>query len=166
MKTTLIRTTLALGAAMMLSAADAGPKKKDHRVTVIVHRVTQISNMDSDPPFVKDDADFYALVWIDGQAFRTKNFSKDDGRPYWTLTATSSKSLVPIRIRLMDDDGGLENKDDPVDVNPMPDEKDILVYFNPATGQITGDAFGRKYRMLNFEGNGDGKKGKIAFTIE
>ncbi len=163
---TLTRTTLALAGLMALSVADAGPRPLNRRVTVTVHRVTQISNMDSDPPFTKDDADFYALVWIDGRRFRTKNFSRDDGRPYWTLTGHSAKAAVPIRIRLMDDDGGLENRDDQVDVNPNPDEKDIVLYFYPATGELIGDGYGHRHRMMQFAGDGDGKFGRIAFTVE
>ena len=135
------------------------------RVTLTVHRVAQTDNLDRDV-LIKDRADFYALVWIDDQEFKTKNFSDDDGRPYWTITGHTEKSIVPIRIRLMDDDGGLERGDDHVDINPVSGEKDLMFWYNLDTHQVWGDVSGRAKQMLMSFGEGDNDRGRIWFTIE
>jgi len=147
------------------STAVVAPPKED-RVTLIVHRVKQLNNLDADLPLEHDDADFFAYVWIDGQQFKTKNFSSDDGRPYWTITAFTKKDLVKVRIRLLDDDGGLENEDDHVDINKWSGEKDISFVFNTRTGRITGDVTGRARQMISAQGYGKNQKGRLWFTIE
>lgn len=135
----------------------------NHNVTVTVHRVAQIDNLDKfdvDP----DRADFYAQIWIAGEEHKTKNFSFDDGRPYWTFTAEAS-GKVAIRIKLLDDDGGMEEKDDFVDINRRKGKKDLNFTFNSKTGRITGDVTGRAGRMIHSWGGGDSDKGSIWFTV-
>ncbi|HMS56811.1 MAG TPA: hypothetical protein PKA27_15570 [Fimbriimonadaceae bacterium] len=154
-------TTLVLAMAAMSPVSEPA---KSHMVTVTVHRVAQIDNldkMDVDP----DRADFYAQIWIDGQPYESKNFSFDDGRPYWTFTAEASSNSVPIRIKLLDDDGGLEEQDDFVDINRRKGKKDLDFHFNRKSGRITGDVRGRENRMVHSWGDGDNDKGQIWFTV-
>lgn len=153
-------------AFLTVAALPAISTVKQDRVTVIVHRVKQLNNLDSDLPLEHDDADFYALIWIDGQQFRTKNFSEDDGRPYWTITGFTNKRRVPVRIQLMDDDGGLENKDDHVDINPWSNKKDLSFTFDTRTRRIVGDVNGRAGKFLSSQGGDEAMKGRIWFTVE
>lgn len=134
-------------------------------VTVNINRIAQIDNLDKfdvDP----DRADFYALVWIDGHAFpKTKNFSFDDGKPNWSFKMWTKKRFVPIRIKLNDDDGGLEEADDFVDINMRKGKKDLNFVLDTRTGRVTGDVRGSRGRQIYSYGGGDNDKGKIWFTV-
>jgi hypothetical protein len=133
-------------------------------VTVRINRVAQIDNLDKfdvDP----DRADFYAQIWINGQLHRTKNFSFDDGKPYWTFSRNVSTRYVKIRIKLLDDDGGLEEADDFVDINRRKGKKDLHFVLDTRTGRITGDVRGRRRQTIYSYGEGDTDQGKIWFTV-
>src|SRR5688500_8395954 len=95
---------------LALPASTAPPQTT---VTVVIHRVAQVDNLDKFEALGADHADFYTTIWIDGQRFQSNIMSEDDGKPEtWRYSAETSKTLVPIRIKLADDDGGLEEKDD------------------------------------------------------
>jgi hypothetical protein len=144
-----------------LGLASAASAKQ---VTVRINRVAQIDNLDKfdlDP----DRADFYAQVWINGQLHRTKNFSFDDGRPYWTFSKNVKTRYVNIRIKLLDDDGGLEEADDFVDINPRKGKKDLHFTLDTKTGRIVGDVHGRRNQNIFSYGEGDTDQGKIWFTV-
>jgi hypothetical protein len=144
-----------LGLATAASAKD---------VTVRINRVAQIDNLDKfdvDP----DRADFYAQIWINGQLHRTKNFSFDDGKPYWTFSQNVRTRYVKIRIKLLDDDGGLEEADDFVDINPRKGKKDLHFILDTKTGRITGDVHGRRNMSIYSYGEGDTDQGKIWFSV-
>src|SRR5688572_31779619 len=74
-------------------------------VTVTIHRLKEINNLDEDFPR-KDQADFYARVHIgNGEGTRTETMSKDDFRPNWVIKHQASGTIVPIHIRVMDEIG-------------------------------------------------------------
>lgn len=155
-----IMTILGLAIAGIGIAAQADARL----ITVQINRVAQIDNLDKfdvDP----DRADFYAQIWIDGKLHRTKNFSFDDGKPYWSFEHDSSKRYVPIRIKLLDDDGGLEEADDFVDINRRKGKKDLNFILDTRTGRISGDVRGRRGQNIYSYGGGDSDKGKIWFTV-
>ena len=150
---------VAIAAVGLTTAAEA------KLITVQINRVAQIDNLDKfdvDP----DRADFYAQIWIDGQLHRTKNFSFDDGKPYWSFQVNTSKRYVPIRIKLLDDDGGLEKKDDFVDINTRKGKKDLNFVLDTRTGRISGDVRGWRGQNIYSYGEGDSDQGKIWFTVK
>src|ERR1051325_9895438 len=103
---------------LCLGAFGVGANNSPRDVTVTINRVAQKDRLDNPLLFVGDRPDFYAEIWIDGPYHKTANFSKSDGRPFgWTFSAPVSGNVAEVRIRLMDDDGGTENKDDHVDIN-------------------------------------------------
>lgn len=135
-------------------------------VTVTVHRVKQLDDLDKSTLFVtKDRADFYAQIWIDGQMWQSNNFSSDDGNPMWTFTAPVFSSNPTIVIKMMDDDGGFEDKDDWVDINPLANRKDLTLTLDRNSGRITGDLSGQRGTMLHSMGGHDRSQGAIWFTI-
>ena len=134
-------------------------------VTLTINRVAQVDNLDQGDALGKNRADFYALVWVNGQVYKSGNYSKDAGTPNWTLKVPVTEDASTIRIRLMEDDGGLEEKDDHVDINPMEKAKDLLLKFDSANGAISGDITGTKGTLISSTGLGDDDKGKISFTI-
>src|SRR5688572_27445212 len=123
-------TILALGALGLAVPFISGavPTQKGRTVTVTIHRLKEINNLDEDFPR-KDQADFFARVSIGAKSTRTKNLSKDDAYPNWKVRGWVTGNSVPIHIRIMDDDGGMEEKDDQVDVNPKIGEKTLVVNY-------------------------------------
>ncbi|HWP30497.1 MAG TPA: hypothetical protein VNK96_02045 [Fimbriimonadales bacterium] len=134
-------------------------------VTVTIYRVMQVDNLDV-PDIDPDRADFYAQIWIAGKMYQTRVFSTDDGRPYWRFSMPVTSRVVRIRIKLLDDDGSLERKDDYVDINPRDNKKDLNFTFDTQTGRIRGDVTGRRGRMIFSEGKHDSDKGRIWFKVE
>jgi hypothetical protein len=147
----------------MGSAIAGAPQTKT--VTVTISRVKEINNFDKDIPR-KDQADFYARVWIGSTGKRTEVLSKDDGRPNWVVSAPVKGNTVKIRIRLMDDDGGLEEKDDHADICPKIGKKDLDLVYNLRTGRISGDVTGRRGAVIHTRGGGsDSDKAEIWFSV-
>lgn len=152
-----ILTTLGLTALAGLSLAQS--------VTVTIHRVKQIDDLDHPTLGVtKDRADFRAQIWIDGKMWTSPVLSKDDGKPNWKFSVPASRKST-IRIKLIEDDGGLERKDDYVDINPKNDKKDLVLWYNKSTKRFVGDVNGRMGRVMHTKGGGDSSKGEIWFTI-
>jgi len=156
--------TLCAAGVLAASGVFAAPSKaKD--VTVTILRVAQVDNLDKGDALGKDDADFYVQIWINGKLWRSENMSKDDGRPNWTFSVPASKRNVPIRIKLIDDDGGLEEQDDFVDINRRGGKKDLNLTLNTRNGRITGDVSGRRGKVLRSWGGGDTDKAQIWLMI-
>ena len=153
------------GALLVMGTLGVEATRAQRAVTVTVHRVAQIDNLDKDLPFLEDRADFYAEIWIDGRYHRTPNMSKNDGRPYWRFTSSTYDRNVLIRMKLIDDDGGLERKDDYVDINRRSLDKDLVFTFDTWKGRITGDVSGSAGSMIHSFGAGDSTKGEIWFTV-
>jgi hypothetical protein len=159
-------TFIAVGALSLLAAnAPSTPTPTAKMVTVTIHRIKEINNMDTDLPR-KDQADFYARVWIGTKSKKTTVLSKDDGYPNWRVSSSVSGNMVSIKIRVMDDDGGLEEKDDHVDVCPVIGKKDLELQYNVRTGRISGDVSGRKGQRIHTRGGGeDDHKAEIWFSV-
>ncbi len=156
-----------LAATIGVSAASTKASKPTP-VTVTIHRVKQ--NDDLDKPTVgitKDRADFYVKIWINGQLWTSKNFSTDDGKPKdWRFTVPVSSSTAKIKIKLCDDDGGLEEQDDFVDINPKDKKKDLDLVYSVSKGTISGDMKGKKNRQIHAKGKGDSSQGEIWFSVK
>jgi|GEM_PF-1328947 len=138
---------------------------RQNAVTLRFHRVAQIDNLDQGDQLGADRADFFAQVWVNGQLYTTKNFSRDDGNPGWVIRAPFSGNVANIRVRLLDDDGGLEEKDDHVDINPRGGVKDLSFTYNANTGRVSGDVRSTRGRWITSVGAGDDDNGRIAFSV-
>lgn len=140
--------------------------QKGRMVTVTIWRVAQVDNLDKGDQLKADRADFYSLVKIgNGELRRSGNHSDDDGHPGWKFFGEASGRYVPIRIKINDDDGGLEEQDDYVDVCPLSNKKDLNLVYDTKTGRITGDVKGKKGQIIYTIGRGDNDKGKLWFSI-
>lgn len=159
----ILSATAILGA---LGATYAEPPKAK-MVTVKIWRVAQVDNLDKGDQLGTDRADFYALVQIgNGELRRSGNHSDDDGHPGWEFYGEATGRTVPIRIKINDDDGGLEEQDDYVDVCPKSNKKDLNLVYDTRTGRISGDARGRRGQIIHVVGGGDNDKGKLWFSIK
>jgi hypothetical protein len=132
-----------------------------------IHRLAQTNNLDKIDAFGSDKADFYARVGINGHEMgKSKVVSTDDGPADWAWNVNTGGRFINIRIRLMDDDGGLENQDDHVDINPLPNKKDLDLVFDTETGQITGDMRGQRGMLIHAAGEGDDMRGQLWFSLD
>lgn len=157
---------LGLGALVtLLGLSGTGEAQRTRYVTVRISRVAQIDNLDKVDSITADDADFYAQITINGRTKRTPTIHKDDSRVNWTFRAPYTGRSVSVRIKLVDDDGGLEQNDDFVDINPRDGKKDLHMTYNPRNGRITGDARGSRGRTIRSRGGGDTDRGQIWFSI-
>ena len=132
---------------------------------LLIERVEQIDNLDQGDMFGKNNADFYAIVTVNGKTTKTKVDSKDDARPYWQIPLDMSARYSDVTVRIMDDDGGLERKDDHADINPFPNRKDIRFWYDRDTGRVSGVVRGGLKDQFVMEGGGDDDRARITFMV-
>ncbi len=160
MISTLILTTMM--AANPLPAPTWIPQGQTY---IRVQHLHAIDNLDKGDMFGKNRADFFAYVTVDGVMYKTSIMSKDDGYPGWMIPIDTNRRVNKIHLALMDEDGGLEGKDDHVDINPLKYHKDLMFNYDRQTGRISGDVSGRYNRQITSRGGGDNDKGIITFEI-
>lgn len=159
----------ALGALALVVAgsADQATAVQKHKVWVTIYRVRQIDDLDPSTPVVtKDRADFYTQITIDGQEYTSEKMASDDGKPGWTFEVWTDKTKVPIRIKMIDDDGNLERKDDYVDISPKNSKKDLDMTYNTSTRRVSGDVSGRRGARFHSMGKQDSDRAEVWFTVK
>jgi hypothetical protein len=160
MITTLILTTL------LVDGSIPAPKFiQAGRPYISVRMLHAIDNLDKGDALGKNRADFFAIVIVNGVTYKTEIMSKDRGNPNWIIPMDRTKRYSKVHFTLMDDDGGLEGKDDHVDINPRSGHKDLMFTFDRSTGRISGDVTGRMNQKISSTGAGDNDKGEISFVV-
>ena len=150
---------------LCLSAPGVEGSNTQRTITVTIHRVAQIDQLDRNI-LVGDKPDFYAEIWINKNYHKTAVFSDSDGTPKWTFSAIVNSPTADVKIRLWDDDGGLEGKDDHVDINPMKGEKDLNLSFNTQSGSLVNNHYGVVgSEYLYSQGGGEKGRAQIWFTV-
>ena len=150
--------------ALTAGAASGAPGM----VTVRIHQVSALDDLDPDV-FGQGRADFYAVITLDSERFRTRVWNgRDDLLPgdEWTFSKWVSGDLVNISLRLYDDDDGWFDKDDHLDINPDKGIRDIHLSLDRRSGRIAGDVMGMRGQLLTVRGGGDDDKAEVQFTIE
>lgn len=160
MITTLLLTTLlADGTVPAPRSIQAG------RPYLSVQYLHAIDNLDAGDALGANRADFFAIVIVNGITYKTEIMSKDKGNPKWIIPMDRNKRYSKVHFALMDEDGGLEGKDDHVDINRRTGKKDLIFTFDKSTGRVTGDVSGRMNRSISSTGAGDDDKGEITFVM-
>ena len=136
-------------------------------VTVTINR----AKGDFDPWL--NDSDFYTKISINGNEWRSptiggrNDISPNWYFPQWVTGSSISGATVPITIKLYDSDGPQWiNRDEHVDIDPNWGDKDLNLFYNLFTKQITGDLFGNSGDQIYSRGAGDSDRGEIWFTID
>ena len=132
---------------------------------LLIERVEQIDNLDQGDIIGKNRADFFAVVSINGVENKTEVYAEDDAHPYWEIPLDMRSRYSNIVICIMEDDGGLERKDDHVDVSPKPRNKDIRLRYDRFTGRVSGEVNGQMGQRFILEGKGDDDVARITFKI-
>jgi hypothetical protein len=130
-----------------------------------VKHLKAIDNVDAGDALGANRADFFALVKVNGVTYKTEIMSKDDGEPNWMIPIDMNRRYSKIHLSLMDEDGGLEGKDDHIDINPRKNRKDLEFTYDRYSGRIYGAVNGRFNETIESKGGGDDDKGMISFVI-
>ncbi|MEM9449268.1 MAG: C2 family cysteine protease [Cyanobacteria bacterium P01_E01_bin.6] len=138
------------------------------QVTVDLTRVKAINNPDNG--WFGNDADYYSKITIDGSTKTTGVISNDnDISPSnwkYTRTVDGTSRYVSIGIEIFDKDGGLAGSDDRIDVDSKSGYRDINLWYDLLTNQVSGDVSGLGGSTLSSTGAGDSNKAKAWFNIK
>ncbi|MEB3357926.1 MAG: C2 family cysteine protease [Synechococcales bacterium] len=137
------------------------------QVTVDVTRIKAIDNPDTG--WFGDDADYYSKITIDGATYTTGTISNDnDVSPSnwkYTRTVSGNSRYVSISIEVLDSDGGLAGADDRIDIDSKSGYRDINLWYDLLTNQVTGDVNGTGGYTLMSTGAGDGDRAQAWFKV-
>lgn len=143
----------------------------DVTVRVTVERIRALDNFGTD--VFPEDADFYAVITINGEEFDNKNTPSQDAHeddnditPNWEFSKSvdSAAGNVPVTIRVFDEDGFLRGDDDHADLDPGAG-RDLELSVTIAPCGITGDTPGGCNTPLISGGNTD-DSAEVTFRIE
>ena len=143
-------------------------------VRVTIERVLALDCVDELEPGcdpIYGEADFYAVVWIDGTEYDNKPANdpweqQDDISPNWqfSLPVDVARGSIPVGIRIYDEDGLLRGDDDPVDVSPI-DGRRVDMDVNLAPCSVSGELSGSCGTTLISEGTSGDDDATIWFKI-
>lgn len=140
-------------------------RSDDTTVKLTITRVRQIDNPDSGSPFA-GTGDYYARVSIGGVKLpRTSHRdNKRDVTPNWTFErGAAANSVVPISIRIWDHDSFSD--DELCDASPINSKRQLDIFYNLRTGQITGDVTGTRGALINAQGAGESNRVALWFRV-
>ncbi len=158
-------TTLILTSLMADGSIPAPKFIQAGRPYLLVQQLHAIDNLDKGDALGANRADFFAIVIVNGVTYKTEIMAKDKGEPNWIIPMDRTKRYSKVHFTLMDQDGGLEGKDDHVDINRRAGHKDLMFTFDRTTGRITGNVTGNMNKSIHSIGKGDNDKGEITFVI-
>lgn len=167
-------TSIAAGKFLTATATDPNNNTSEFsqgikiakRVTVTVHRVKQIDNLDADGFGIIRAADFYTKLNINGQEWQSPVADgEDDAYPNWQFSQDVTGNSVPINIKIYEDDGAMLGSQY-VDINSAPGVRDLNLTYDLLTGNISGAGInGKKGQLIYSAGQGDSDRAEIWFSL-
>jgi hypothetical protein len=147
--------------ALVSLSLPATAQNAEVRVTIM--RVKNIQGGD-----VLSKPDYFAKVTIAEETFTSQHIQdKDDISPNWIFTKSAPIGFtgqIPIVIAIFDKD---VTKDDPVDVSPAPDRRELRMNVNAIACTIAGDVTARCGTAIVTAGNVSVKpRAELTFTVE
>ncbi|MEM9215259.1 MAG: C2 family cysteine protease [Cyanobacteria bacterium P01_F01_bin.150] len=140
---------------------------KAPQVKVDVTRIRAIDNPDNG--LFGNRADYYSKITIDGSTKTTGHISNDNdiSPSNWThsRSVSGNSRYVNIGIEVFDKDGGLAGADDRIDVDSKTGYRDINVWYDLLTNQVSGDVSGYGGSSIASTGGGDSDKAKAWFKV-
>lgn len=148
----------AFGLSLVLTPPDAAAQGS-HEITVTVLSFKALDKADE-----LSAGDFFARIRIDGKsAFSPELTGQSEFKPNWTLTLPASGGKVSVNLALIDKDLSV---DDPIDINRLPNKRDLDFTVDTRTGRIEG--FSQTYKTgqtITREG-AEQKKATISFKVD
>lgn len=161
MISTLILTSAIMGNPLM--AAEIIPAGNPY---LEIKHIKMKDNVDAGDALGANRADLFAQVRVNGKTFKTEIVSMDDAEPMWKIPMDMTRRYSKVHLAIMDEDGGLEGKDDHIDINPRKGNKDLIFTYDRYTGRIWGAVSGKINGTIDSRGGGDDDKAEhISFVI-
>jgi hypothetical protein len=134
-----------------------------------------IWNIDVDPIFYTDEAEFYYKITVNGHSYLEAPFQGDDYLDYyydlwkswdeWIPLSMDAESVV-VQYQLYDEDGGWYGGPDHCDINPQKGQKDWIQELSTGESKtqiITNGRYGCSFWTGT---KGDGDEAEVGFTYQ
>lgn len=147
----------AFASAMALAPADAAAQS--HEITITVTRFQALDKADE-----LSSGDFFARMRVEGKAaFSPVLTGQDEFTPNWKLTLPISAGKQNVNLALIDKDVSV---DDPIDINRLPNKRDLDFTVDTRTGRIEGFAESYKLGQTITRAGDENKKASISFKVD
>jgi hypothetical protein len=148
----------AIGLSTVLSSGEAAAQGS-HEITVTVTRFQALDKADE-----LSSGDFFARLRIDGKAaFSPELTGQSEFTPDWKLTLPASGGKVTVNLSLIDKDVSV---DDPIDINRLPNKRDLDFTVDTRTGRIEGFSESYKTGQTITRAGTENKKASISFKVD
>lgn len=149
-----IATLMALG---VLGAAPAVAQE----IVVTIESVRALDRIDLGPG---GKADFFAVVTIDGKSVKSPVIRRAESiKPNWRLAIPVNPGTHDVKLELYDQD--VLSKPDPIDINRLPNKRDLDFRVNTRSCTITGFAQEYDCRRVITRGGDQKKAAEISFHV-
>lgn len=154
-----VAVVLAASAPALVSMTVGAAAQQSHEITVTVKRFQALDKADE-----LSNGDFFARVTIDGKSETTPVISdKAEVTPDWKITQPVSPGVRHIKVELIDKDVSV---DDPIDINRLPNKRDLDFSVNTNTGRVDGFAESYKVGQTITRAGSERKKASISFQVD
>jgi hypothetical protein len=157
-----LRAGVLAGALVLPLAVAAAAPAVAEEIIVTVERVRALDKVDLP---TAGQADFYAQITIDGKVFKSKFIRRaDDIRPNWVMSAPVGRGSYPVKLEILDHN--VLAKDTLVDINRLPNKRDLD--FEVDTRNCTVNGFAQQYRCRTVitRGGDEKRKAEIQFSVD
>lgn len=143
--------------AMALAAAPSAARAESHEITVAITSVKAIDKVDE-----LSGGDFFARVTIDGSSETTPVVKNASFKPDWKVTKSVSAGEHKVKVELIDKDVA---EDDPIDINRLPNKRDLEFTVNTKTCRIEGFSSTMKCGATITRTGKEKKMAEISFKV-
>lgn len=158
------RSAFAIGAGLavigggVVTLAPSEAAAQSHEITITVTRFKALDKADE-----LSAGDFFARMRINGKAaFSPVLSGQSEFKPNWKLTLPAKAGVNEVNLSLIDKDVSV---DDPIDINRLPNKRDLDFTVNTNTGRIEGFAQSHKTGQTITRSGGENKKADISFVV-
>ncbi|MBT9316899.1 hypothetical protein [Leptothoe spongobia] len=129
--------------------------------------VKHIHAMDDFDSADQSQADFYPRVTIDGVSYEQETvLNTDNVATYYKVSekVDLNKTQIPITLSIYDAD---EGNDDQADINPRQGVKDLNLFYNAMTGQVTSPDLNvyQEGTDIVVQGQDEGHQARVIFQV-
>lgn len=150
---------LAAAAAAVPTAASA---QATQEITLTISKITALDKIDWG---LAGDADFFAKVTIAGETFTTQRVrGKNAITPNWKITKAVAPGTHNIKLEIFDRDP--LKPDDKVDINRLPNKRDLDFTVDTKTCRIGGFASSFRCKQSITRPGDEKKKAAITFRVD
>lgn len=142
-----------------LQPTEAGAQAAKHEITLTVTRFKALDRADE-----LSAGDFFARVTIDGARQQSAIISdRMEVQPNWKLSKDVSPGVHNVKLELIDKDVAV---DDPIDINRLPNKRDLDFTVDTRSCRIDGFAQTYKCGATITRAGAERKKAEISFKID